>query len=39
MDFETVSPEDFGRSLRGIGMNILVRDVVPSRPLQARGSE
>lgn len=27
MDFETVSPEDFGRSLRGIGMNILVRDV------------
>lgn len=27
MDFETVSPEDFGRSLRGIGLNILVRDV------------
>lgn len=27
MDFETVSPEEFGRSLRGIGLNILVRDV------------
>ncbi len=27
MDFETVSPEDFGRSLTGIGLNILVRDV------------
>ena len=27
MDFETVSPEDFGASLRGIGLNILVRDV------------
>lgn len=27
MDFETVSPEEFGASLRGIGLNILVRDV------------
>ena len=27
MDFETVNPEDFGKSLRGIGINILVRDV------------
>lgn len=27
MDFETVSPDDFGRSLGGIGLNILVRDV------------
>lgn len=27
MDFETVSPEDFGASLRGIGLNLLVRDV------------
>lgn len=27
MDFETVSPEEFGRSLTGIGLNILVRDV------------
>lgn len=27
MDYETVSAEDFGRSLRGIGLNILVRDV------------
>ncbi len=27
MDFETVSAEDFGASLRGIGLNILVRDV------------
>ncbi|WP_299970104.1 VOC family protein [uncultured Roseobacter sp.] len=27
MDFETVSPEDFGKSLRGIGLNLLVRDV------------
>lgn len=27
MDFETVSPEDFGKSLRGIGLNVLVRDV------------
>lgn len=27
MDFETVSPSDFGASLRGIGLNILVRDV------------
>ncbi len=28
MDFETVSAEDFGKSLRGIGLNLLVRDVV-----------
>lgn len=27
MDFETVSPEDFGAGLRGLGLNILVRDV------------
>ncbi len=27
MDYETVSAEDFGRSLRGVGLNILVRDV------------
>ncbi len=27
MDFETVSPEDFGAGLRGIGLNLLVRDV------------
>jgi len=27
MDFETVSPEAFGKSLKGIGLNILVRDV------------
>ena len=27
MDYETVSAEDFGKSLRGIGLNILVRDV------------
>jgi len=27
MDFETVSPEAFGASLRGLGLNILVRDV------------
>ncbi len=27
MDYETVTPEDFGRSLTGIGLNILVRDV------------
>lgn len=28
MDFETVSAEEFGASLRGIGLNILVSDVV-----------
>ena len=28
MDFETVSAEDFGRSLSGIGLNLLVRDVL-----------
>lgn len=27
MDYETVSAEDFGKSLRGIGLNLLVRDV------------
>ncbi|MCR8826784.1 VOC family protein [Pseudosulfitobacter koreensis] len=27
MDYETVTPEKFGRSLRGLGLNLLVRDV------------
>ena len=27
MDFETISPAEFGASLRGLGLNILVRDV------------
>jgi len=27
MDYETVSPAEFGTSLKGIGLNILVRDV------------
>lgn len=27
MDYETVPPPDFGASLRGIGLNLLVRDV------------
>jgi len=27
LDYETVSAEDFGKSLRGIGLNFLVRDV------------
>ena len=27
MDFETVSAEDFGASLQGFGLNLLVRDV------------
>lgn len=27
MDYENVSADDFGKSLRGIGLNILVRDV------------
>jgi len=27
MDFETVTPADFGASLRGLGLNLLVRDV------------
>ncbi|MBZ8117981.1 glyoxalase [Roseovarius sp. LXJ103] len=27
MDYETISPEGFGASLRGMGLNILVRDV------------
>lgn len=26
MDFETVSAEDFGRALKGLGLNLLVRD-------------
>lgn len=28
MDFESISAEDFGASLRGIGLNILVSDVI-----------
>ena len=28
MDFETVSAQDFGASLRGLGINILVTDVL-----------
>ncbi|MFK7868687.1 MAG: VOC family protein [Roseobacter sp.] len=27
MDYENVSADDFGKSLRGIGLNLLVRDV------------
>ena len=27
MDYDTISPEAFGASLRGMGMNLLVRDV------------
>lgn len=27
MDYETVSAQDFGASLRGLGLNVLVRDV------------
>lgn len=27
MDYETVSPQDFGASLRGIGVNLVTRDV------------
>ena len=27
MDYDTVSPEDFGHSLSGLGINLLVRDV------------
>lgn len=27
MDFERISPEDFGRSLSGLGLNLLVADV------------
>ncbi|WP_347311566.1 VOC family protein [Defluviimonas sp. SAOS-178_SWC] len=27
MEFETVSAKDFGRALKGIGLNLLVRDV------------
>lgn len=30
MDYETVSAEDFGRSLRGFGVNLLVTDVKAS---------
>lgn len=28
MDYETVTAEEFGSSLRGIGLNLLVRDVL-----------
>ncbi|MBV1897236.1 MAG: glyoxalase [Rhodobacteraceae bacterium] len=28
MDYETVKADAFGRSLRGIGLNLLVRDVI-----------
>lgn len=28
MDYETVSPGDFGASLKGLGLNLLVRDVL-----------
>ncbi len=28
MDYDTVSAEEFGATLRGIGLNILVRDVI-----------
>ena len=28
MDYETVNAGDFGKSLRGIGLNLVVRDVV-----------
>jgi len=28
MDYETVSAEDFGAGLRGLGLNLLVRDVL-----------
>ncbi len=28
MDYETISAGDFGKSLRGIGINLLVRDVI-----------
>lgn len=27
MDFETVSPQEFGASLRGVGLNLLVTDI------------
>lgn len=30
MDYETVAPGDFGASLRGLGLNLLVRDVPAS---------
>jgi len=36
MDFETVSSADFGRSLRGIGLNILVHDVRASAAFLAQ---
>lgn len=29
MDFETVGAEEFGASLRGLGLNLLVREVKP----------
>ena len=28
MDYETISAEDFGRSLKGLGLNVIVRDVL-----------
>lgn len=28
MDYETVEAEDFGKALKGIGLNLLVRDVL-----------
>lgn len=28
MDYEAISPEEFGAGLRGIGINLLVRDVL-----------
>jgi len=30
-DLETISPEDFGRSLKGLGINLLVRDVLSTQ--------
>lgn len=36
MDYETVSAGDFGRSLQGIGLNILVRDVRASTAFLAQ---
>lgn len=27
MDYETITPEDFGAGLKGLGLNLLVRDV------------
>lgn len=33
MDFETISAADFGRTLQGLGLNILVRDVLATAAL------